>query len=117
MLETISVAIVVGVLGLLLGAFLPGAVVYSILFLRRHGRGMRVYLRLGGRLLLTFFVLSIILGLVFGTSDLLGASGDLESDLGLNSYLVGFGIGLWGSIVAIAVGIRRGRRGRSAAQP
>lgn len=112
MLETVTIAIALGAFGLLAGAFVPGAVAYSILFLRRHGRQLRTFLRLGGRLLVALLVFGLMSNLILIGTTMFGASGELKSDLELNSYLVGGQIGFWGSIVALIVGIRRARRDR-----
>jgi len=112
MLETVTITIVLGAFGLLAGAFVPGAVAYSILFLRRHGRQLRMFLRLGGRLLVVFLVFAVVSNLILIATKMLGASGELKSDLELTSYLVGGQIGFWGSIVALIFGIRRARKDR-----
>ena len=116
MLETVTIAIALGAFGLLAGAFVPAAVAYSILFLRRHGRQLRTFLRLGGRLLVGLSILGVMTNLILISTTMLGASGELRSDLEINSYLVGGQIGFWGSIVALIVGIRRARKDRGATQ-
>jgi hypothetical protein len=112
MLETATIAIALGAFGLLAGAFMPGVVAYSILFLRSHGHQLRTFLRLGGRLLVVFLVFAVASNLILIAAKMLGASGLFESDLETNSYLIGGHIGFWGSVVALIIGIRRARKDR-----
>jgi hypothetical protein len=116
MLESVTIAIAWGALGLLAGAFVPAAVGYSILFLRRHGRHFKTFLRLGGRLLVAFFLLGVMFQLIMVSTEMLGASSDLRSGLELNSYLVGGVFGFWGTTVGLVVGFRRARKRRGATQ-
>jgi hypothetical protein len=117
MLETVTIAIGLGAFGLLIGAFVPAGVAYSILFLRRHGRQLRTFLRLGGRLLAALFVLGAISGLIMTSTKMLGPfSDELQPGFEFVSYLIGGQIGFWGGIVALIVGIRRGRADRGATQ-
>jgi hypothetical protein len=115
MLENVTIVIGLGAFGLLAGAFIPGVVAYSILFLRRHGRQLRTLLRLGGRLLAAFFVLGVISELILQGTIMLGG-GPGPPDLESNSLIAGANIGFWGSVVALIVGIRRGRSDRDATQ-
>jgi hypothetical protein len=116
MLETVTIAIASGAFGLLAGALIPAGVAYSILFLRRHGRKLRTFLRLGGRLLVAMFVLGAILSVLSAITGMLGASVELQSAMQTKSYFIGVQIGFWGGIVALIVGIRKGRADRGATQ-
>jgi hypothetical protein len=118
MLKTVTIAIGLGALGLVVGAMVPAGVAYSILFLRRHGRQLRTFLRLGGRLLVASFVLVAITSLILIGINMLGHSGELfqpGSDEFMY-YSIGGQIGFWGGIVALIAGIRRGRADRGATQ-
>jgi hypothetical protein len=116
MLETFTIAISLGSLGLVAGAFVPAGVGYAILFLRQHGIHLRTFLSLGGRLLAAILVFGGIFSLVLMVTKLLGGSGEVENDLEFISYVVGGQIGFWGSIVAFVIGFRRGRTDRGATQ-
>jgi hypothetical protein len=111
MLKTFTIAISLGALGLLAGACLPALVAYSILYVRRNGRQLRTFLRLGGILLAALFVIGGIVNLVLISLDHLN---DLDFDS--RPYFIGIRIGFWGSIVALVIGFRRGRRNRGATQ-
>ena len=114
MLESVTIAIAFGAFGFLVGAFLPAVVAYSILFLRKHGRQLKTFLRLGGRLFAALLILGVVSMLIMTVTEILGGSGELTSDLERNSYLVGSQIGFWGAIVGLVVGMRRARKSRAA---
>ena len=115
MLESVTIAIAFGAFGFLAGAFLPAVVAYSILFLRKHGRQLKTFLRLGGRLFAALLILGVVSMLIMTVTEMLGGSaGELTSDLETNSYLIGVQIGFWGAIVGLVVGMRRARKSRGA---
>jgi hypothetical protein len=114
MLESVTIAIALGAFGFLAGAFLPAVVAYSILFLRKHGRQLKTFLRLGGRLFAALLILGVVSMLIMTVTKMLGGSGELTSDLERNSYLVGGQIGFWGAIAGLVVGMRRARKSRGA---
>ena len=116
MLESATIAVVAAAYGLLNGAFLPAAVAYAILFLRKQGRQPKTFLRLAGRLLAAFVALGIVSAFLVSTMKMLGASGTMESDLETQAFLVGANIGFWGAILGLVIGSRRARKRAGATQ-
>lgn len=114
MVDSLSVAIVSGTLGLLSGVWLPAATAYSILFVRRQRFDFARGLRLGGRLLLGFLLLGAAIGGLTEIMVRLARSATAAPGLEENAFLTGGLIGLWGGIAALVIGIRRARRRRTA---
>jgi len=121
MLESITAVIAFGAFGLLTGAFVPAAVGYVILFLRKHGLRLKTFLRLGGRLVVAFLVLMLMPVAIWATFTLLGTSSEImTSERGENifvtSIVVGGQIGFWGVVVGLIVGIRKARKSARATE-
>jgi hypothetical protein len=106
--KSFTIAAASGAYGFLVGLFLPGLVVYSVLYFRRNGRHLKTLWRLCGRLFLGAIVVGgfgmgmmLLIKFAGGSEDLL-----VESP----SYMRGFVIGLCAAIVALIVGRYRARR-------
>jgi uncharacterized membrane protein len=109
MLRSITITILLGMWGILLGLFIPGFVAYSVLFLRRHGRSFKTVLKLCGRLFVLLLIASVLQQLVIYMIGL------PEQEVAESkSLIIGSCIGLYGSITALVIGNRRARRKRLA---
>lgn len=106
--STFIISVAAAAYGLVFGLFLPGFVTYSVLFVRRNGRSFKTAWRLFGRFFLAFLSVGFFGLLMLGVIKLAGGS---EQELVENPfYMIGFGAGFFGFIVALLIGKKRGRR-------
>lgn len=117
MLKPVTIAIAVGALGFIVGTFIPAAVAYSILYVRRNGRHFRVYVKAIGAPLAAVGLAGLMGGYYMGVPELLGYSDAAHlSDLPHAFFAYGNGLGCWVAIVALYMGFRRARKSSSAAK-
>ena len=108
---------VAAVYGVFVGVFLPLIYLHGKLYFRQHKIGFRVLLTYLGRLAIIFILYGVVGSAFLFTVELLESAESFEQLLDSPWYLIGFSIGLFGSITLTVVGLRKGRKQDTTRKP
>jgi len=122
-----TVKILFALFGFVWGGALPLGIIYSVRYIKKHGHAVRAIVRLLARLLLLVVGFAIALGLCaqllislagMPSTDDVEVLAEFLAEAGLGTPgAIGMAVGMWGGLLALLLGLWRGRRRRRRRSP